>query len=73
MGKYADAEAAFRGEIHDFPGSLVAWRALAALLHDEGRAPESLAVLDAMAKSSTNPRAAAAASETRRMLFGDAK
>ncbi len=73
MKKFAEAEAAFRSEIHDFPGSLVAWRALAALLHDEGRLDESMGVLDAMAKSSTNPRTVAAASETRRMLFGGAR
>jgi tetratricopeptide (TPR) repeat protein len=70
MGRYPDAEAAFRREIHDFPASLVAWRALAALLHDEGRPEESMRVLDEMARSSTNPRAAAAAGETRRMFFG---
>ena len=70
MGRYADAEAAFRREILDFPASLVAWRALAALLHDEKRPEESLRVLDDMARSNANPRAAAAANETRRMLFG---
>ncbi|MGH9442467.1 MAG: sulfatase-like hydrolase/transferase [Thermoanaerobaculia bacterium] len=73
MGRYPEAEAAFRQEIHDFPASLVAWRALAALLHDEGRSDDAAKVLDEMSRSSANPRAAAAASETRRMLFGGAR
>ena len=73
MGRYPEAEAAFRNEIRDFPASLVAWRALAALLHDERRPDEASRVLDEMARSTANPRAAAAAAETRRMLFGGAR
>jgi predicted Zn-dependent protease len=71
MGRPSEAEAAFREEIGRFPVNLVAWRSLAVLLADQGRAAEARRALEDMVKLSGNPRAPEMARQTLRWLTNE--
>lgn len=66
-GRTAEAEAAFRDEIRDFPASMAAWTALALLYASEGRQEESRAALEALARLGT-PDSLFAAARTYEIL-----
>ena len=72
LGRNAEAEAAFREEIKDFPGNAQAWTALAVLYASEGRSEDARATLLSMVKASPTPRSYQAAAEAFQVL-GDAE
>jgi tetratricopeptide (TPR) repeat protein len=63
-GRLAEAEAAYRREVADFPGHLRAHANLAALLFAQGRRADGLAALEAMTVANPGPRACQAAAVT---------
>jgi choline-sulfatase len=67
LGKAAEAEAAFREEIHAFPGSVPGWTGLALLYASQGRDLETRRALGALAEIKT-PGALFAAARTYEVL-----
>jgi tetratricopeptide (TPR) repeat protein len=67
-GRLAEAEAAYRREVSDFPGHLRAHANLAALLFAQRRPADGLAALEAMVVANPNPRARQAAAVTLRAV-----
>jgi Tfp pilus assembly protein PilF len=53
LGREAEAEAAFREEVRDFPGSASAWTGLALLYGSQGREAEARRCLETLAKAGT--------------------
>jgi tetratricopeptide (TPR) repeat protein len=58
LGRFDEAEAAFRREISNHPATLRAWVELAQLLSERGRTEEALALVRQMRDGSPNPQAA---------------
>jgi tetratricopeptide (TPR) repeat protein len=67
LGRLAEAEAAFREEIRDFPASPPAWTGLAMLYASQGKADQALETLGALAGLRT-PEALYAAARTYEIL-----
>ena len=67
LGRSAEAEAAFREEIRDFPSSPLAWTGLAMLYASQGKGEQALETLGALAKLKT-PEALYAAARTYEIL-----
>ncbi len=67
LGRSAEAEAAFRAEIRDFPRSPLAWTGLAMLYASQGKADQALQTLEALARLKT-PDALFAAARTCEIL-----
>ncbi len=67
LGRSAEAEAAFRDEIRDFPSSPLAWTGLAMLYASQGRGDEALETLGKLASLRT-PEALYAAARTYEIL-----
>jgi arylsulfatase A-like enzyme/Tfp pilus assembly protein PilF len=67
LGRSAEAEAAFREEIREFPASPVAWTGLAMLYASQGRKGEARDSLQALARLKT-PEALSAAARTYEIL-----
>jgi tetratricopeptide (TPR) repeat protein len=67
LGRSAEAEAAFRDEIRDFPSSPLAWTGLAMLYASQGKGDEALETLGALARLKT-PEALYAAARTYEIL-----
>jgi tetratricopeptide (TPR) repeat protein len=67
LGRSAEAEAAFRDEIRDFPSSPLAWTGLAMLYASQGKGNEALETLGALARVKT-PEALYAAARTYEIL-----
>jgi arylsulfatase A-like enzyme/Tfp pilus assembly protein PilF len=67
LGRSAEAEAAFRDEIRDFPSSPLAWTGLAMLYASRGKGDEALETLGALARVKT-PEALYAAARTYEIL-----
>ena len=67
LGRSAEAEAAFRDEIRDFPSSPLAWTGLAMLYASQGKGDEALETLGALARVKT-PEALYAAARTYEIL-----
>jgi choline-sulfatase len=68
VGHDADAEAAFREEIRQFPGDVDAYRSLIVLLVAEARTDEGTRVVLALAKQSPNAQTFRMISETLRVV-----
>jgi len=68
VGRDADAEAAFREEIRQFPGDVDAYRSLIVLLVAQGRTDEGTRVVLALAKQSPNAQTFRMISETLRVV-----
>jgi len=68
VGRDADAEAAFREEIRQFPGDVDAYRSLIVLLVAEARTDEGTRVVLALAKQSPNAQTFRMISETLRVV-----
>ena len=67
LGRSAEAEAAFRDEIRDFPSSPLAWTGLAMLYASQGKGDRALETLAELAKLKT-PEALYAAARTYEIL-----
>lgn len=61
LGREAEAEAAFKSEIENFPGSPSAWTALALLYASQGRQADARRALETLARTRTPPALFAAA------------
>jgi tetratricopeptide (TPR) repeat protein len=64
LGRFREAEEAYRRELAGFPGNLVAQASLAALLFAEHRRDDAVAVLQAMIAANPGPRARHVAAAT---------
>ena len=67
LGRSAEAEAAFREEVRDFPTSPLAWTGLAMLYASQGRGEQARDSLEALARLKT-PDALSAAARTYEIL-----
>jgi tetratricopeptide (TPR) repeat protein len=63
LGRNAEAEAAFRAEIKDFPNNVQAWTGLSLLYASQGRSDDARRTLLELVRTSPNPRSYGAAAE----------
>ena len=68
LGREAEAEAAFREELRDFPASAPAWTGLALLYASQGRETEARRTLETLVQRVHTPEALFAASRTYEVL-----
>jgi tetratricopeptide (TPR) repeat protein len=70
LGRHSEAEAAFREEIRQFPGSVRAYASLALVVALQGRADESAGILEAMQRARPGPETARLAARARALMNG---
>ncbi len=70
LGRHAEAEAALREEIRQFPGGARAYASLALVVALQGRADESAGILEAMQSARPGPETARLAARARALMNG---